>query len=75
MTTNPKSILVKNNIPLSQRLIDCNDDVMRLDDAAMFLGKSKDAIKKMCQRGQIPARKKNRTWFLLKSEIINWLRN
>lgn len=66
--------MVNKRPTLSQRLINCNDEPMRLEDAANFLGKSKEAVKKMCQRGQIPARKRNNTWFLLRSEIIEWLR-
>lgn len=63
------------NTTLSQRLIDCNDTVMTLDDVAMFLGKSREAILKMCQRKQLPAHKHLRTWMLLKSEVVAWMRN
>ena len=52
------------NTTLSQRLIDCNDTVMTLDDVAMFLGKSREAILKHL-----------RTWMLLKSEVVAWMRN
>ena len=60
---------------LYQRLIDCNDTVLNLDDAALFLGKSRGAVLKLCQRGHIPAHKQNKTWWLLKSEVVSWLRN
>ncbi len=62
------------NNTLVQQIVDCNDTVMTLDDAASFLGKSREAVKKMCQRNQIPAHKERKSWFLLKSEVVNWLR-
>lgn len=62
------------NTTLVQQIVDCNDTVMTLDDAASFLGKSREAVKKMCQRNQIPAHKERKSWFLLKSEVVNWLR-
>ncbi|MBQ7443846.1 MAG: helix-turn-helix domain-containing protein [Bacteroidaceae bacterium] len=63
------------NTTLAQQIVDCNDTVMTLDDAAVFLGKSREAVKKMCQRNQIPAHKERKSWFLLKSEVVNWLRS
>lgn len=62
------------NTTLAQRLVDCNDTVMTLSDAAIFLGKSRAAVLKMCQRQQVPAHKKLKSWFLLKSEVMQWLR-
>lgn len=62
------------NTTLAQHIVDCNDTVMTLDDAGRFLGKTREAVKKMCQRGQIPAHKERKSWFLLKSEIVSWLR-
>lgn len=67
-------MLKASNTTLAQHIIDCNDTVMTLDDAAHFLGKTREAIKKMCQRGQIPAHKERKSWLLLKSEVVNWLR-
>lgn len=63
------------NTTLVQQIVDCNDTVMTLDDAAAFLGKSREAVKKMCQRNQIPAHKERKSWLLLKSEVVNWLRS
>ncbi len=63
------------NTTLAQRIIDCNDTVMTLDDAAVFLGKTREAVKKMCQRRQIPSHKERKSWLLLKSEVVNWLRS
>lgn len=64
----------KPNTTLAQNIINCEETVFTLDDAAEFLGKTREAIKKMCQRGTIPAHKKQRTWYLLKSEIVQQLR-
>lgn len=69
-----KRMLKGANTTLAQRIIDCNDTVMTLDDAAAFLGKTREAVKKMCQRDQIPAHKERKSWLLLKSEVVNWLR-
>lgn len=69
-----KQMLNASNTTLAQHIIDCNDTVMTLDDAARFLGKTREAVKKMCQRGQIPAHKERKSWLLLKSEVVNWLR-
>ena len=63
-----------NNTTLAQKITDCNDTIYNLDDAAKFLGKSRDAVRKMCQRGQIPAHKKFKKWYLLKSEVIHWMK-
>lgn len=65
----------KSNTTLSQRLVDCNDTVMTLDDVALFLGKTRGAVLKMCQRQQLPAHKHLRTWILLKSEVVAWMRD
>ena len=45
------------NTTLAQRIVNCNDTVLTLDDAAEFLGKTREAVKKMCQRKQIPCHK------------------
>ena len=37
------------NTTLAQRIVNCNDTVLTLDDAAEFLGKTREAVKKMCQ--------------------------
>lgn len=62
------------NTTLAQKIVDCNDTVMTLEDTAAFLGKTREAVKKMCQRGQIPAHKERKSWLLLKSEVVKWLR-
>ncbi len=62
------------NTTLAQRIVNCNDTVLTLDDAAEFLGKTREAVKKMCQRNQIPCHKERKSWLLLKSEIVEWLR-
>lgn len=67
--------LIGNSPTLIQKLVDCNDTVLTLDDAALFLGRNREAVKKMCQRKQIPAHKQNKRWLLLKSEVVAWLRN
>lgn len=59
---------------LAQDILDCNETVMTLEDAGTFLGKSREAVKKMCQRGMIPAHKNGKTWYLLKSEVVQRLR-
>ena len=42
-----KKVMLKGaNTTLAQRIVDCNDTVMTLDDAAEFLGKSREAVKK-----------------------------
>lgn len=69
-----KTLLKGANTTLAQRIVDCNDTIMTLDDAATFLGKTREAVKKMCQRNQIPAHKERKSWLLLKSEVVNWLR-
>ena len=69
-----KTLLKGANTTLAQRIVDCNDTIMTLDDAATFLGKTREAVKKMCQRKQIPAHKERKSWLLLKSEVVNWLR-
>ena len=64
-----------NNTTLAQKIVDCNETVMTLDEAAIFLGKSREAVKKMCQREQIPSHKDRKSWYLLKSEVVFWLRS
>ncbi|MBO5171809.1 MAG: helix-turn-helix domain-containing protein [Bacteroidaceae bacterium] len=51
-----------------------NDSIMTLNDAAPFIGKSVSAVRKMCQRNQIPAHRVNYRWMFLKSEILIWLK-
>jgi hypothetical protein len=60
---------------LSYDEININDNIMNLKEAAPFLGKSVGAVRKMCQRKQIPAHRVHYRWYFLKSELIIWLKN
>lgn len=71
MATNKSKV---NNTTLAQNIHDCNEIVMNLDEAGNWLGKSREAVKKMCQRGMIPAHKNGKTWYILKSEVVQRLR-
>lgn len=50
-----------------------NDEILSLSDVAMKLNKTEAAIKQMCYRGQLPYRKKHKTYYFSKNEITNFL--
>ena len=57
-----------------QMIIDCMEKVMSVNEFAKFVSKSPEAIRKRIQRGLIPAHKEGHSWYILKSEYVNSLR-
>ena len=58
----------------SQQTTDLQDTIYSVGQFAQLIGLSKWAVLKRIQRGQLPAHKNGRCWYLLKSEIVALLR-
>lgn len=55
-------------------VIDQEETVMSVSTLAKELGISTQAVRKRIERKLIPAHKKGRLWYILKSEYINAIR-
>jgi len=51
------------------------DQVMTIDDLAIYLKLSKSTLYKICQEGKVPGQKVGRHWRFHKETIDNWLKN
>ena len=51
------------------------DSLLNISKVAEMLGKSKPAIYKMCQRGQLPHHKQNGSLFFSQRELENYFLN
>ena len=60
---------------LVARLLDVNDEVFTTKELAGILGISKWGVLKRIKRGQIKAHKQGVSWYILKSEYVEMLRN
>lgn len=50
-----------------------NDEVMKVSDVALLLGKSEVAVRKLCLRHQIPFYKHYGAYYFSRCEITNFL--
>lgn len=58
-----------------EELAGMNDSLLNISKVAEMLGKSKPAIYKMCQRGQLPHHKQNGSLFFSQRELENYFLN
>jgi predicted DNA-binding transcriptional regulator AlpA len=60
---------------VAEELAGMNDSLLNISKVAEMLGKSKPAIYKMCQRGQLPHHKQNGSLFFSQRELENYFLN
>lgn len=60
---------------LKQLLADANETIWTVDSFAQTMCLTREAVKKRIYRGQIPAHKKGRSWYILKSEYLKYLKD
>lgn len=60
---------------VAEEIANMNDSLLSISKVADMLGKSKPAIYKMCQRGQLPHHKQNGSLFFSQKEIENYFLN
>ena len=60
---------------VAEELAGMNDSLLNISKVAEMLGKSKQAIYKMCQRGQLPHHKQNGSLFFSQRELENYFLN
>ena len=60
---------------VAEELAGMNDSLLNISKVAEMLGKSKPAIYKMCQRGQLPHHKQNGSLFFSQRELENYFQN
>ncbi|SDM08200.1 helix-turn-helix domain-containing protein [Segatella bryantii] len=63
-----------NRLNIVQRLADIDDEILSVDETAQILFVSKWAIFKKIKRGVLPAHKQGHRIYLLKSEVVNKIR-
>ena len=64
-----KTMLTANGI------VDATDTVYTVPDIANMLQRKECTIRRRIERGQIPAHKMGRCWYILKSELVAGLRD
>lgn len=69
----PKSTRISDD-DMKKIVIDQEETVMSVAALAKELGISTQAVRKRIERKLIPAHKKGRLWYILKSEYINAIR-
>jgi len=62
----------KNNVV--NKLIDVNDTVLSVEDVAEMLRISPWGVRKRILRGQLPAHKRGKRLYILKSELVDSIR-
>lgn len=59
---------------IKQLVTDAHETIWTLNSFSEEMGLSKDAVRMRIHRGQIPARKVGRSWYILKSEYLKYLK-
>lgn len=60
---------------VAEEIVDMNDSLLNISKVAEMLGKTKPAIYKMCQRGQLPHHKQNGSLFFSQRELEKYFLN
>lgn len=63
------------NNSIVKQFVNVNDMLLKVEEAAELLGISRWGVLKRIERGLLPAHKDGRRWYLLKSELIEYLRS
>lgn len=58
-----------------KQFVNVNDRPLKVEETAELLGISRWGVLKRIERGLLPAHKNGRRWYLMKSELIEYLRN
>ena len=58
-----------------KQFVNVNDKPLKVEETAELLGISRWGVLKRIERGLLPAHKNGRRWYLMKSELIEYLRN
>jgi len=58
---------------ITKALLQHQKHLLNLSQVAEMLGKSREAVKKMCQRNQLPAHKHQRTYYFDEQELNEFL--
>jgi excisionase family DNA binding protein len=58
-----------------KQFVNVNDRPLKVEETAELLGISRWGVLKRIERGLLPAHKNGRRWCLMKSELIEYLRN
>ncbi len=59
---------------IKQLVTDAHETIWTLNSFAEEMCLTKDAVRMRIHRGQIPARKVGRSWYILKSEYLKYLK-
>ncbi len=60
---------------IKQLVTDAHETIWTINSFAEEMCISRDAVRMRIHRGQIPARKVGRSWYILKSEYLKYLKN
>lgn len=59
---------------IKQMVTDANEKIWTIKSFAQEMCMTSGAVKKRIYRGQIPAHKKGRSWYILRSEYLKFLK-
>ena len=65
---------MRKNITLAERLANAADSILTVEKVAEFMGISKWGVLKKIERGQLPAHKNGRRWYMTRSELVDFLK-
>ena len=63
-----------NDLVWNHGIVNASDTVYTVPDIARMFGRKECTIRKRIEKGQIPAHKMGRCWYILKSELVAGLR-
>ena len=67
------SIIQRNN-SIVRQFVNVNEEALKVEQTAELLGISRWGVLKRIERGLLPAHKDGRRWYVLKSELMEYLR-
>jgi excisionase family DNA binding protein len=51
------------------------EKLLTIKEVAELLHREESTIRKRIKKGQLPAHKLGRSWYLLESELLEWIKN
>ena len=63
------------NNSIVKQFVNINEQTLKVEETAELLGISKWGVLKRIERGLLPAHKNGRRWYVLKSELMDYLRS
>lgn len=65
---------MRKNNTLAEKLVNATDSPLTVEKVADYLGITKWGVLKKIERGQLPAHKNGRRWYMMRSELVEYLK-